>query len=199
MKKILGLFTLCLLLSTFAFADVRLPELPATPKPTPKIKQTDATMRITLDKDATETVLKLNKSSLKQLRAAIDELDGDSTDTRAEIRNTSSPQTIIGGLFLSLAFVFGGVWMFRSKPSKTVVGLFIIVSCLITTTFVFANIAPPPPGVRKLSNKTFSEEVNGYGFASGNIKIQISDNKSMSKDVELIVPAPQNNGNSDEE
>ncbi len=197
MKKTFFLLTISLLFTFVAFADVRLPDM-STPKPTPKIKQTDATMRITLDKNATETVLKLNKSSLKQLRAAIDEIEDDSTDTRAEVRNASSPQTIIGGLFLSLAFVFGGVWMFRSKPSKTVVGLFIIVSCLITTTFVFANIAPPM-GVRKLSNKTFSEEVNSYGFASGNIKIQISDNKSMSKDVELIVPAPQNNSNSDEE
>jgi hypothetical protein len=197
MKKIFFLLTISLLFTFVAFGDVRLPDTP-TPKPTPKIKQTDATMRITLDKNATETVLKLNKSSLKQLRAAIDDLDDDSTDTRAEVRNSSSPQTIIGGLFLSLAFVFGGVWMFRAKPSKTVIGLFLIVSCLITTTFVFANIAPPM-GVRKFTSKTFSEEVNSYGYAAGNIKIQIGDGKSMSKDVELIVPAPQNNNNSDEE
>jgi hypothetical protein len=194
MKKLIGLFTLCLSLSTFAFADVRLPD---TPTPTPKVKQTDAKMQITLDKNATETVLKLNKSSLKQLRAALDDLD-DSNDATAEVRSVSSPQTIIGGLFLSLAFVFGGVWMFRTKPSKTVVGLFFIVSCLITTTFVFANIAPPI-GVRKFTNKTFSEEVNGYGYATGNIKVQIGDKKTMTKDVELIIPAPENNKNSDEE
>jgi hypothetical protein len=196
MKKIIGLFTLCLLLSTFAFADVRLPDTP-TPKPTPKIKQTDATMRITMDKKATETVLKLNKSSLKQLRAAIDDLD-DSNDATAEVRSVSSPQTIIGGLFLSLAFVFGGVWMFRAKPSKTVVGLFFIVSCVLTTTFVFANIAPPL-GVRKFTNKTFSEEVNAYGYAAGNIKVEIGDSKSMTKDVELIIPSSAGSKNSDEE
>ncbi len=184
MKKIIGLFTLCLLLSTFVFADIRLPEPLKTP--TSKIKQTDATMRITIDENATETVLKLNKSSVKQLRAALDEID-DAGDATAEVKTTNSPQTIIGGLFLSVAFVFGGVWMFRSKPSKTVVGVFLIGSIIVGTTFVFANIAPPMK-IRKITNAVFSPEVNNSGYATGKIKIQIGDKKSMSQDVELIVP-----------
>jgi hypothetical protein len=186
MKKIIGLFTLCLLISTFAFADIRLPE---PPKPTPKVKQTDATMRITLDENATETVLKLNKSSIKQLRAALDEIDetNETNDATAEVKSLNSPQTIIGGLFLSLAFVFGGVWMFRAKPSKTVVGLSLIGSVVAGTTFVFANIAPPMK-IRKITSAVFSPEVNDSGYATGKIKVQIGDKKSMSQDVELIVP-----------
>jgi Endoplasmic reticulum-based factor for assembly of V-ATPase len=186
MKKIIGLCTLCLLFSAFALADVRLPEPIKPLPPTPKIKQKNTTMQITIDENATETVLKLNKSSIKQLRAALDEVD-DSNDATAEVKSVNTPQTIIGGVFLSLAFVFGGVWMFRSKPSKTVVGVFLLVSLLSATTFVFANIAPPMK-IRKITSEMFSEEVNKAGYTSGKIKIQIGDKKTMSQDVELIVP-----------
>lgn len=197
MKKIVSLLAVSLFLTVIVFGDVRLPD---TPKPTPKTKQKDATMRITIDNNATEAVLKLNKSSLKQLIATLEDIDREETepDATAAVKGLSSPQTVIGGIFLSLGFVFGGVWIFRAKPSKTVAGLFLI-GCIITaTTFVFANIAPPL-AVRKITNKTFSEEVNGFGTAVGNIKIEIGNKNSMSKDVELIVPMSEGNKPKNEE
>lgn len=55
----------------------------------------------------------------------------------------ASTQTVIGGMFLTMAFVFGGVWLARSKPSKTVIGLFLVGFFATGGVLVFANIAPP--------------------------------------------------------
>jgi hypothetical protein len=183
MKKILSLCVSTVLLSIVIFANE------APPKPTPNLKagkSIETTLRVDIKRDAKEAKLIIPKNQLKQLRAELEELDD--SDNTASLGFTRT-QTIVSGLFLSLAFVFGGVWLARShkietKASKILVIGSILFLCGATAAIVYAN-AGPPPEARSLTNKFFSQGVNIYKFGSGKIKLETS------KEVEiptLIVP-----------
>ncbi len=197
MKKI---FSLCVLLGMFssaAFADIRLPETPS-PTPAPKAKKAIETyLNIRIEKDAKEARLLIPKDQLKQLRAQLDELDNDSN--ASAFLSFSRSQTIVSGLFLSLAFIFGGVWLTRSrkatiKPNKTIiagVGLFL---CGGLATIVFANVGPPIEA-RSITGRLFTPAVHQYKQASGKIKLETTDESSG---VQLIVPDVPSDKKADE-
>jgi hypothetical protein len=190
MKKIFGLFALVTMFSIAAFADVRLPD---TPKPTPEPKQKktiDANMTIRLDKNATEARLIIPKSQIKQLRAELEDLDNESGNTAMNITKT---QTIVSGLFLSLAIVFGGVWFSRSrktdgKINKTIASGVVVLLVGSAATIAFANMGPPPQ-LRTISSKLFNKQIfSGWNSANGKVKIEVSDSDG---NVELVVPDKQ--------
>ncbi len=176
-----------------AFADEALPPTPKkTPKSaaTPKPKSFQGAMRIKLDKNADETVLRLSKKTLKALRASIDEADdADSNLASAEGGNNLRTQTIVGGLFLSLAMVFGGVVFFRSgktseKANKVIVSSAVILAFAAAANFTFANFGPPLE-IRSITGKLFDKKVfGGWNEAFGVVKIEIVDDVNA---VELIV------------
>lgn len=183
MKKLFSSIVLIIALALIALADVRLPD---TPKPK-QSKAIDTRLQIRLDKNAKEARLRIPKSQIKQLRAELGELDDADATASAGFSKT---QTVVSGLFLSLAFVFGGVWLARSrgksgtKTSKALVvgaGLFLTAAM---TTIVFGNVGPPPE-TRNISGKLFSNSVHAYKQASGRIKLEISDEID---EIELIVP-----------
>jgi hypothetical protein len=187
MRRIFSLLALAAVFSVAAFADVRLPD---TPKPTParskKVIESDLTIRI--DKNAKEARLLIPKSQIKQLRAELEELDDDSTNTA--FLTFSRTQTIVSGLFLSLAFVFGGVWLTRKgkndpKPKKiaaAVAALFLLGGF---AGLVYANMGPPPEA-RSITSKLFDRKVFvPYLFASGKIRIETTDETDR---LELVVP-----------
>ena len=198
MKKIF-----CLLLAVFVFANVSFADEappPPTPKKPTKSKSVDSYLQIRLDEKADEPVLKISKNQLKDLRAQLDELDDDS-DNSAALGGISRAQTIIGGMFLSLAFVFGGVLFARSKRSDGKTGKIIVVSavlflCGTAAIFVFAN-AGPPAKLRSISGQLFDKKVFGYWKrAGGEIKIEVVENGN---NVELIVPDKEEKTNKNEE
>lgn len=174
-----------------AFADIRLPD---TPKPTPKPTGKQVELFVDVTSEVSETTLVIKKSSSKLLRAALDEAEG--IDTTIAQNETAKPSvsasmpTVIGGMFLTLAFVFGGVWMVRSKkPSKTVVGLFLIGVFVTGTVLVFANIAPPRKfGITK--NLLSPEFSSGRGAtAQGKVRVKIvNDTNAASPDIKLLIP-----------
>ena len=186
MKKSIIAIAFIALFSIAAFADIRLPDTPkptATPKPQ---KSIDSNMKITLDKNVTEATLIIPKSQIKQLRAQLDGLD-DSDDS--PVFAVSRTQTIISGLFLSLAFVFGGVWFARSrneKANKTLVVGAVLLLVGSAATLIFAN-GGPPQELGSISSKIFKRELFTYGwnYARGKIKVKVSDNAN---EIELIVP-----------
>jgi hypothetical protein len=97
-------------------------------------------------------------------------------------------------MFLSLAFVFGGIWFVRSgkaatKTGKILVLLAVIASVGSAATFVYAN-AGPPPEARSITGKMFSQAVHYYKFGSGKIKLETKADGD-GEGVELIVPDPQ--------
>jgi hypothetical protein len=190
MKRIFSLSLLLAMFSIAAFADVRLPDTPK-PTPAPKQKKTiDANMTIRLDKNATEARLIIPKSQIKQLRAELEDLDDDSGNTAMNITKT---QTIVSGLFLSLAIVFGGVWFSRSrktdgKINKTIAAGVVVLLVGSAATIAFANMGPPPQ-LRTISSKLFNKQIfGGWNSANGKVKIEVSDSDG---NVELVVPDKQ--------
>ncbi|MBV9242277.1 MAG: hypothetical protein JO314_09745 [Acidobacteria bacterium] len=188
-----------LVLTGLSYGDIRLPD----PKPTPQPKQEktiDATLDIRLDREAKEAKLLIPRSQIKELRAALEQLDngGDST---AAITSTgfSRAQTIVSGLFMSLAIVFGGIWFARSgkMASKGVKAAVIAVgigSIATAATFVYGN-AGPPAEARSITGKMFSQAVHIYGFGWGKVKLGVSDDEN----IKLIVPDPKDDKPSGEE
>lgn len=198
MKRLLYFTSLILLLTASAFADIARPEPTKTPK---QVKGIDTTMMIRLDSNAKEAKLIIPKSQIKQLRAQLEQID-DESDNTAAVTSTntfSRTQTIVSGAFLSLAFIFGGMWFVRSgkatsKTGKTLVVLAMLAGIGSAATFVYAN-AGPPPEARTITSKMFSQSVRSYNFGSGKIRIET---KEDSKSVELIVPDPVEKPKTDE-
>jgi len=175
---------LVLLVSAAAFADIPRPD--KSPKPQSGVP---STLEIKLDPNAKEATLIIPKSQVKQLRAELDALDDDSGNTAAATGGISRIQTIVSGAFLSLAFVFGGMWFVRSGRSATKAGKALIAMAVVAgigsaVTLVFAN-AGPPPEARSITSRLFDKNLFfPYRFASGKIKIETSDKNF----VQLIVP-----------
>ncbi len=193
MKRIFGLTALVLMISTAALADIARPDQTPnrTPKPKPGI---NTTMSIRLDRNATEAKLIIPKSQIKELRAQLEQLDDETGPTASATTpgSISRMQTIVSGMFLSLALVFGGVWFVRSgkaatKTGKSLVVLAVTAAIASAATFVYAN-AGPPPEARSITGKMFSSAIHTYKYGSGKIKLETKDDTN---NVELIVPDPQ--------
>jgi len=196
MKRALCLTAAIILFSIAGFGDIARPD-----NSTKKGKKSiEATMMIHLREDAKEARLIIPRSQIQQLRAQLDELDGGSNTAAAVSGNGITPtQTIVGGLFLSLAIVFGGMWFVRSDKDATrtakTLAIVTILACVGSAAmFVFAN-AGPPPEARSITGKMFSQAVHIYGFGSGRIKLETSND---GENLDLIVPDPKSSPNGDE-
>lgn len=183
MNKIMLLAAISVLASVSIFADIARPE--KTPKPKPGV---NTTMEIMMDRSAKEARLLIPKSQIKQLRAELDAMDDDG-NTAALTGGFTRLQTIVSGAFLSLAFVFGGMWFVRSGNASTRGGKALAAAAILgglgaATTVVFAN-AGPPPAARNITSKLFDQKIfTPYGFAYGKIKIEATDGSQ----IKLIVP-----------
>lgn len=188
MKKILLLAAVALIATTGAFADIARPEKSpnSVEKPKPGVS---TTMEIMMDKSAKEAKLLIPKSQIKQLRAELETLDDDNGNTAAATGGFTRLQTIVSGAFLSLAFVFGGMWFVRSGKASTKGGKALAAAAILggigaATTVVFANVGPPP-AARNITSKLFDQKIfKPYGFAYGKIKIETTEGNQ----VKLIVP-----------
>jgi hypothetical protein len=197
MKRItLALIFICAL-SAIVLADI------AKPTKTPKQKASiDSILRINLRSDAKEAKLIIPKSQLMLLRAQLDQI-ADGNDTTAAITGSEDSTripTIVGGLFLSLAIVFGGIWFARSgrmspKTSQALVLFTLLAAVGSAATFVYGN-AGPPAEARSITGKMFSPAVHMYGFGSGEIKLETATDDENA--IVLIVPDPKDSPKTDE-
>jgi hypothetical protein len=190
MKKLFVIAILSLLSSVAVFADIAKPEKPKAEKAKPSY---ETTLDIRLREDAKEAKLIIPRSQIKQLRAQLDALDNGSENTAAITSSGfSATQTIMSGLFLSLAIVFGGVWFMRSSRTSSIANKGVIaaalISCVASATFVFAN-AGPPAEARSITGKMFSPAMHQYGFGWGKIKVETTDDDNDR--ITLIVPDPK--------
>jgi hypothetical protein len=192
MKKLGFILTMVLAVSIPAFADIARPD--KSPSRVPKPKETPGIstfMEIRLDKEAKEARLLIPRSQIKQLRAELEQLDTEPDNTAAVTSSGSfsRTQTIVSGIFLSLAFVFGGIWFVRSgktatKASKGMIVLAAVAGIASAATLVYANVGPPPEA-RSITSKLFDQKIFfPYRFASGKIKVEVTDGEN----VRLIVP-----------
>ena len=176
-----------LVFATAVFGNIANPDLPKN-----KSKSIDTTLSISLDRNAKEARLVIPRNQLKALRAELEQLDNGADAAAATSGGVGGTQTIVGGLFLSLAMVFGGVWLTRSgtiatKSGKSVAAAVVFFSMAAFATLVYAN-AGPPPEARSITGKMFSQAVHLYGFGSGKIKLEVSDTERYPT---LIVPNPK--------
>lgn len=173
-------------LAASAFGDIARPE--KTPKAS-KHRSIDTHLSIKLDRQAKEAVLVIPSEQVRELRAALDSLDGGDPLVTASI---SRLQTIVSGIFISLALAFAGVWLVRSgrtRPgmTKTSAGILIVLIGGALVTLVYGN-AGPPADARKITGKMFAPVMHIYKFGGGQIKLEVSDSASTPV---LIVPDPE--------
>ena len=178
MKTTFSILLLLTALSSAAVANIADPSLG-------KSKSIDTTLSISIDGKVKEAKLIIPRSQLRQLRAELETLDGGS-DIAAAGLTFSGTQTIVSGVLLSLAFMFGGLWFVRSgsKHVRAAVagsGILVLVS---VATMVYGN-AGPPAEARVINGKMFTDSVHMYKQASGPIKLEVSDTV---RNPELIVP-----------
>src|SRR5215212_3226656 len=133
-----------LVFTTAIFGNIANPDLPKN-----KSKSIDTTLSISLDRNAKEARLIIPRNQLKALRAELEQLDNGSDAATVASGGISDTQTIMGGLFLSLVIVFGGVWLTRpgtltTKSGKAVAATVICCSTAAFATLVYANAGPPP-------------------------------------------------------
>src|ERR1044071_7404221 len=101
------LFAFCLVFSaTVVKADI------AKPKPTPRYAL-HTSMEISTDPKAYEAKLQISESSLKELRAALDNAPGNGPIAGGIA--FSAPRTIVAGLLMFLAISITGVLLARSS------------------------------------------------------------------------------------
>ena len=185
------------LLATVASAAADLPAPKSNnrktpPNPTvrtdPAAKIPRTLMSIEPNGAATEARLVIPRSILTQLTA---ELDGDDSQTVAAtnaVTTLSNTQTIMAGLFLSLAFGFGGIWFVHSrkradKPTRAALGMAILALCGATASIAYGN-AGPPPVARSLTSKILVSAAQSYG-AHGQVKVVIVEEGNQ---IKLVLP-----------
>jgi hypothetical protein len=178
----LALAALLLVTAVSASADVAPPD--KLKNKSPKVSPTVG-MLIQPDPKAGEAKLIIPRSVLEQMRAG---LDGD--DSRAAALaffNTGGAQTLMAGIFLSLAFAFGGVWLVRSRAQRRLGPAALCVAalalCGVAATAAYAN-AGPPPVARSLTSKILIQDAMWYG-AHGEVKVEITDERDF---ITLVLP-----------
>jgi hypothetical protein len=155
-------------------------------------------MRIAPDREATEAKLVIPRAIWQQLRAGLDGNDTQSAvAATARFRNLSGAQTAMAGMFLSLAFAFGGVWLVRSrkqtdKLTRVALGVAVLALCSATASIAYAN-AGPPPVARSLTSQILVEQAQWYGVY-GQVKIEIADEGDQ---ITLVLPAKARNATHD--
>jgi hypothetical protein len=211
MKRKFLIVIALLFLGGNALADIPNPN--RTPRPTPKVHEVkintaeptpapagkavpseyNGVIRVYVDRSGKieVPVLEVRRSAVERLMAA--NADGVSLETLAAAPGTrfSATQTIVSGTLFSLAFIVGGIWIFRAKGnSKTAAGILLGVA-LGAGTIVLAN-APPDSAVT-LTSRIFNRSTLAYGYATNKVKIKLIEEKeyidgNARDDVVLIVP-----------
>jgi hypothetical protein len=135
------------------------------------------------DRGAWTARLQIPRSSLRQLRAAIDNASGE--DASALAAASVSTRTIMAGLCMFLALSFGGIWLVRSgqnRNQKALAGIVITAALLGATAMIARGNAAPPP-VWKWDK--LPQNLSGGITTTGPVDIEIV---SEGHDIKLVVP-----------
>jgi hypothetical protein len=169
-----------------------------TPQPAPSVgpnpeRVHEAQMAVSLSNWSEEPTLVLTKAMIDKINAAAKDKGIETAGTTVGASPFASTQTIAGGVFLSLAFVFGGVWLARSKGnvSKPALGILLLAVVGMGTTLVIGNV--PPPKRIALSSAIINESVMRNYVAAGKVKIMIVDYENKD-DVTLVIPRKTEGG-----
>ena len=147
--------------------------------------------RLTVEEseNAGEVRLVIPRSLLNQFLA---ENTGDAS-LAASLSGTTAPpaQTLIAGLFMSLAVVAGGFWLLRSRRKLAIrpIAPLIAVSALFAFAAVAAFGNAAPPNVFRFANPGNLGRLTASGLPlSGMVRVEIVPNGN---EIKLIVPKAQ--------
>lgn len=151
----------------------------------------NAQMHIEPNTKATEARLLIPRAVWQQMRAGLDAEGGQHV---AGVFAAGGAQTAMAGIFLSLAFAFGGVWFVRQRKhaanwTRAALGVALLALCGATASIAYAN-AGPPPVARSLTSGILSPGAQPYG-AYGQVKVEISDEESQ---ITLVLPVAKTSG-----
>ena len=175
--------------TTLAFADI------PNPDNLSKNNRTSASelkfdMRIETDDKAKDAKLIIPRAIFQQMSAQADGTRAPTAATTGRFFNMSGAQTVMSGIFLSLAFAFGGVWLVRARKGaeRTARTVALTVALLlvgggITAGVAYAN-AGPPPVARSLTSKILIQELQWWG-AYGEVQVEIVEEGD---DIKLVLP-----------
>lgn len=179
---------------------------PPAPSPTPEkkaaLEEYNGSIRVIFDKNETVPVLEIRRSVVQKLMASNGESGPVVLADTGSAGGFTMGQTLVSGVLFSLAFIVGGVWIFRARGgSRTAAG--IILGALVGgATVAMANT--PPDYVIRLTSRVFSENTKAYGWAENDVKIRLVGEERPSArfgrdDVVLKVPNVEKEKKSDEE
>jgi hypothetical protein len=144
-----------------------------------------------------EGTLVVTKSLIEKINAAA-RAKGHTAliEVESEDASVASTQTIVGGIFLSLAFVLGGVWLARSKGqvSKPALGVMLLAVTGLGATLVIGNV--PPPKRIKLDSGIINGAKMNDSVAVGKMKLLLVDYESRE---DLMIVLGNNEGGAGEE
>lgn len=182
----LALAALLLATAVSASADVPNPDK-AKNKP-PKVQPFTAQMMIDPNTKSGEARLLIPREVLQQMRAGLD--GEDARGSALAFFNAGGAQTVMAGLFLSLALAFGGVWLVRSRGRRRLGTAALCVAtlalCGAAATAAYAN-AGPPPVARSLTSKILIQDAKWYGVY-GQVKVEVTDDDDQ---IRLVLPRPK--------
>jgi hypothetical protein len=195
MNKIVFFLLALLMFSVDALGDIApgrsvpkptsTPATTVTPRTTPAVAPNEARMAISVSRYEDEATLVITKSMIEKINAALKAKGEKAMIAEAAPEGIASTQTIVGGLFLSLALVFGGVWLARSggTVSKPALGIVVFAVVGMAATLVIGNVPPPR---RVPLSEAVNEKLEGL-VASGKVKIMLVDYQTQ-EDIMLVLP-----------
>jgi hypothetical protein len=172
-------------MTALAFADIANPDnRNRSSKSDLKIQ-----MQIATDDKLKEARLVIPRAIFQQMSAQLDGNSSPQAATTARFFSMTGAQTVMSGIFLSLAFAFGGVWLVRSRKGaeRTARAVALTVALLlvggVTAGVAYAN-AGPPPVARSLTSKILIQELQWWG-AYGEVKVEIVEEGN---EIKLVLP-----------
>lgn len=204
MKRIFFAILCTAVLCVYAFADIpgpnkkprptpqstvittKTPDPAPAPGPSPE-RVHEAQMTVSLSNWSEQPTLVITKDMVDKINAAARDKGMVTAGTAGGASPLAPTQTIVGGIFLSLAFVFGGVWLARSKGkvSKPALGILLLAVVGMATTLVTGNV--PPPKRIGLTSAIINESVMRNYMAAGKVKIMVVDYNTKD-DISLVIP-----------
>lgn len=155
-------------------------------------KSVPARMQLRPDAEAKEAKLIIPRAVLQQLRAEIDGGESNAAGAASAGGFSLTPtQTAFAGLCLSLSLVFGGVWFVNSRAAgrrtaRVAASLAVLALAGAAAGAVAYANAGPPAYARTLTSKILLPETTYYGGPHGNVKVEITDERSDY--IELRLP-----------
>jgi hypothetical protein len=195
MKRI-AMIALILAAAIPAFADVTVVPTPNNKecggKPCAEVNNSNnrIPMIITPRVEAKKAELVIPRRVFQQLQAQANGDNSSSAIGATRGLTLSTAQTVIAGLFLSLALVVGGLWFAWFGPQlgragKTALGLAALILIGASATMVYANIGPPPPVSRSLTSAILNPQIGPWDV-QGEVKVSIGPDDTNS--IQLILP-----------